>query len=127
LTDTHSLTELQLAILHILWKCGEATTQEVHSAMTEVRGLALTTVATLLSRLEKKGILSHRQEGRQYVYRPLVTEKEVRHSKVRELTANLFEGDPSALVRHLLRAHEVDRDELERLVDMIEEADRDGG
>ena len=126
MTDTHALTELQLAILQILWECGEATTQEVHAAMAEVRGLALTTVATLLSRLEKRGVLSHRKEGRQYVYWALVTEKEVRHSKVRELTASLFEGDPSALVRHLVRAHEVDRDELERLVDMIEEADRSG-
>lgn len=127
MTDTHALTELQLAILHILWGCGEATTQDVHAAMTEGRGLALTTVATLLSRLEKRGVLSHRKDGRQYVYRALVTEKEVRRSKVRELTATLFEGDPSALVRHLVRAHEVDRDELARLVDMIEEADRSGG
>ena len=126
MTDSHALTELQLAILHILWECGEATTQQVHAAMAEVRGLALTTVATLLSRLEKRGVLSHRKEGRQYVYRALVTEKEVRHSKVRELTASLFEGDPSALVRHLVRAHEVDCDELERLVDMIQEAGRSG-
>ncbi len=126
MTDTHALTELQLSILHVLWEFGETTTQEVHAAMAESRGLALTTVATLLSRLEKRGVLSHRKEGRQYVYRALVTEKEVRHSKVRELTASLFEGDPSALVRHLVRAHEVDRDELERLVDMIEEADRSG-
>lgn len=126
MTDTHALTELQLSILRVLWEFGETTTQEVHAAMAESRGLALTTVATLLSRLEKRGVLSHRKEGRQYVYRALVTEKEVRHSKVRELTASLFEGDPSALVRHLVRAHEVDRDELERLVDMIEEADRSG-
>ncbi len=126
MTDTHALTELQLAILHILWESGEATTQQVHAAMAEVRGLALTTVATLLSRLEKRGVLSHRKEGRQYVYWALVTEKEVRHSKVRELTASLFEGDPSALVRHLVRAHDVDRDQLERLVDIIEEADRSG-
>ena len=127
MAETHALTEHQLSILHIRWECGEATTQEVHATMSEGRGLALTTVATLLSRLEKRGVLSHRKEGRQYVYRALVTEKEVRHSKVRELTATLFEGDPSALVRHLVRAHEVARAELERPVDMIEEADRSGG
>ena len=127
MTDTHALTELQLSILHVLWEFGETTTQGVHAAMAESRGLALTTVATLLSRLEKRGILSHRKEGRQYVYRALVTEKEVRHSKVRELTATLFEGDPSALIRHLVRSHEVDRDELERLVRLIGEADPDGG
>ncbi len=125
MTDTQALTELQLAILHVLWECGEATTQEVHSAMGE-RGLALTTVATLLSRLEKRRVLAHRKEGRQYVYRPLVTEKEVRHSKVRELTASLFQGDPSELVRHLVRSNELDRGDLERMVAMIEEAEEGG-
>ncbi len=125
MTDTQALTELQLAILHVLWESGEATTQEVHSAMAE-RGLALTTVATLLSRLEKRRVLAHRKEGRQYVYRPLVTEKEVRHSKVRELTASLFQGDPSELVRHLVRSNELDRGDLERMVAMIEEAEEGG-
>ena len=95
--------------------------------MADSRGLAITTVATLLSRLEKRGVLSHRKEGRQYVYRTLVTEKEVRHSKVAELTTSLFEGDPSALVRHLIRTHDVDRDELERLVAMVEEAEERNG
>lgn len=127
MTDIHALTELQLAILHVLWEDGEATTQEIHAVMAETRGLALTTVATLLSRLEKRGVLAHRKEGRQYVYRPLVSEKEVRHSKVRELTETVFQGDPSALMRHLVRSNDIDREELERMVTMIEEAEEAGG
>lgn len=120
--DTHALTELQLGILQVIWDRGEATTQQIHHVLEADRGLALTTVATLLSRLEKRGALSHRKEGRHYVYRPLVTRCEVRRSKVRELTESLFDGDPAALIHHLVRSGETDPGDLERIWALIEDA-----
>lgn len=121
--ETVGLTGLQLTILQVLWDRGEATTQDVWEAVNEERSLALTTVATLLSRLEKKGVLTHRRDGRQYVYRATVTRAEVRRSKVRELTENLFGGDAAALMTHLVRADEVDAGELARIRDMIDAAE----
>ncbi len=121
--DTVGLTGLQLAILQILWERGEATAHEVQEALQEERPLALTTVATLLSRLERKKVLTHRRDGRQYVFRPTVSRSEVRRSKVRELTESLFDGDPAALVSHLVRADEVDSDDLARIRTLIEEAE----
>ena len=120
--DTVGLTGLQLALLQVLWDRGEASTQEVWEALAGERGLALTTVATLLSRLERKGIVAHRQVGRQYVYRATVTRAEVRRSKVRDLTETLFGGDPAALVSHLVRAEDVGDLELRRIRTLVEEA-----
>jgi BlaI family transcriptional regulator, penicillinase repressor len=121
--DVQSLTELQLAILQVIWERGEATTQDIHARLHEDRGLALTTVATLLSRLEKRGILEHRKAGRQYLYRALVTRPEVRRSKIRELTETLFEGDAIALISHLVRSGETEQGELERVKAMIARAE----
>ena len=59
------LTELQLEILDVIWERGESTVAEVAEALLERRALAITTVATLLSRLQKRGVLTHRTEGRQ--------------------------------------------------------------
>jgi BlaI family penicillinase repressor len=122
--DSVALTGLQLSILGVLWERGEATTQDVWESVSQERPLALTTVATLLSRLERKRVLTHRQEGRQYVYRATVTRAEVRRSKIQELTDSLFGGDSAALVSHLVRSDEVDADELERIRDMLEEVER---
>ena len=116
-------TEAELAILQVLWDREEATTQEIHENLLPERGLALTTVATLLSRLEKREILTHRKEGRQYVYRPLVTRAQVRRSKVRELTETLFQGDPAELLQHLVRSSETSPEELQRLRRAIAEAE----
>lgn len=111
--ETAGLTGLQLSILDVLWSHGEATTHDVWAEVVEERPLALTTVATLLSRLERKHVLSHRRDGRQYVYRATVTRAEVRRSKVRELTDLLFDGDPAALMSHLVRADGVDPSRIE--------------
>lgn len=121
--DTIGLTTLQLSILQIIWDRGEATTQEVWEELLNERTLALTTVATLLTRLERKKVLVHRREGRQHVYRATVTRAEVRRSKVRDLTESLFDGDIAALMSHLVRTDEVDPDELARIRSLLDEAE----
>jgi predicted transcriptional regulator len=125
--DTVGLTGLQLSLLQVLWDRGEASTQDVWEALSDERTLALTTVATLLSRLERKGIVSHHQVGRQYVYKASVTRAEVRRSKVRDLTETLFGGDPAALMSHLVRAEDVDGQELRRIRSLLEAAAADSG
>jgi BlaI family penicillinase repressor len=125
--DAVGLTGLQLSILDVLWDREEATTQDVWEHLNRDRTLALTTVATLLSRLERRSVLTHRRDGRQYVYRAMVTRSEVRRYKVRELTATLFGGDATALLSHLVRADEVEADELELIRELIDaEVNRDG-
>lgn len=110
-----SLGDLQHAIMSVLWERGEATTAAVHEALHPGRGLALTTIATMLRKMEDKGVVAHRSEGRQFVYRPTVTEDEIRQSMVGELVQRLFDGDAKALVAHLVSKHEIEADDLAAL------------
>jgi len=118
--DRHQLTELQLAILRVLWDRGEATVQDIWEALHAERGLAQTTVATMLTRLERRGVVTRRAESRQYRYRAAVTEPEVQHTMVGELTERLFDGDVTALVQHLLAGEDVSPGDIARIRDMIE-------
>ncbi|MEO0653186.1 MAG: BlaI/MecI/CopY family transcriptional regulator [Planctomycetota bacterium] len=118
---THHLGALQHAIMRVLWDRKEATVAEVHEALADDAARALTTVATMLSKLEKKGVVAHRREGRQFVYRPLVSEREVRRTMVAGLTEQLFQGDFSELVNHLIDEQAIEGDELERIRQLIEE------
>ena len=112
-----------MAILRHLWSRGEATVVDIWEALHAERGWAQTTVATLLTRLERRGVVSHRTENRMYVYRPLVTEEDVQHSMVSELTERLFDGDVTALVSHLLTAQEMGPGDLARVRSMIDSLD----
>lgn len=117
----HRLGDLQTAIVRELWRRGEATVNEVHQALLDERGLAPTTIATMLKKLEQRGVVSHRREGRRFVYRAEVSESQVRQSMVGELVRRLFEGRPAELVSHLLDEHDIDPDELARLERAIAE------
>lgn len=121
----HALTELQLALMRVLWERGDATVVEVQEALRAERPLAQTTVATLLSRLEKRGVVAYRTEGRQYVYRALITEDEVRGSVLAEVTERLFHGDVATLVSHLLTGAEVDAEELAKVRELIDARERE--
>lgn len=128
----YGLTELQLEIMNVLWDRGEATAVEVREGLRPSRSLAQTTVSTLLSRLEKKGVVAHRSEGRQYVYRAAVEAQRVRRSVVSEFTEvadRLFAGDVAELVTQLLAESDVDASDLARVRRMIEakEAELRGG
>ncbi len=116
---SHHLGDLQLAIMRVLWGRGEATVAEVHETLEPERGLALTTIATMLTKMEKKGVVDHRAEGRRFIFRPLVSESQVRRSMVADLTSQLFLGDVTALVNHLLSEHEIDARELVQLRKLI--------
>lgn len=118
-----SLSELQLDLMRALWQRGEASTAELAAAL-EARGLAHTTVATLLSRLEKRGIVRSRREGRQLVYAACVAEPEVRRSMVSRLLDSVFGGDAKALVAHLVREDEIAPGDLERVRRLLDGSQR---
>jgi predicted transcriptional regulator len=129
---SYSLTELQLAMMKVLWGRGEVSVLDLHDAMRAERKIAQSTVATLLTRMEKKGLVTHRQDGRQYLYRALVSEGQVRRSVVAEVSGlfgRLFEGDVTEMVSHLLHQSDVEADDLARLRQMIQqrEAELTGG
>lgn len=121
MSETHQLTELQVAIMRLLWERGQATVAEICDGLKEERGLALTTVATLLSRLEKRGIVTHETRARQFVYSALVTESDVRTSMIGELAERLFDGDVAEVMSHLLTAREVSPGDIERMKQLLEQ------
>lgn len=102
-----TLSELQIALMRVLWRRGETSTADVATELAVERGLKHTTIATLLTRLEKRGVVSQRREGRQLLYSALVGEAQVRRSMVADLISALFDGDARELVAHLVEESEI--------------------
>ena len=109
------LGELQAAIMRVLWDEGEATVARVHEVLYPNRKLAPSTVATMLRKMEAKGVVAHRQADRLFIYRPAVDESEVRRGMVDQLVGRLFAGDPMELVHHLIREGDVEWEQLRAL------------
>jgi BlaI family transcriptional regulator, penicillinase repressor len=120
-TNIHRLGDLQLRIMKVLWADGEITVAGVHGAVAGERGLAYTTVATMLRKMEDRGLVKHRVEGRSFLYRAAVAEADVSRSMADHLLDRLFEGSMAGMVRHLLSTREVSRKELAALERLIAE------
>ena len=117
--EPQALTDLQLSILRVLWDRGSATAAEITDALRTSRGLAQQTIATILSRLEKRGIVRHETQQRQYVYTAVVNQPDVRRTMLAELTDRVFEGDVAALVSQLLSTGEMSPGDLARVKALI--------
>ena len=92
---------LELECLKALWGMGEGTVRDVREEMVGNRNLAYTTVMTVLDRLEKRGGVSRRKQGRSFVYVPKLSREELRRFAVKELVDRFFEGSPESLARFL--------------------------
>lgn len=120
----HRLGDLQLRIMKVLWERGEATVAGVHEALPDGRGLAYTTVATMLRKMEGRGLVSHRVDGRSFIYSAKVAEEEVSRGMADHLVDRLFAGSLTDVVTHLLSTREVSREELNALEKLIAERKR---
>ena len=120
-TNIHRLGDLQLRIMKVLWANGEITVAGMHEAVAGERSLAYTTVATMLRKMEERGLVRHRVEGRSFLYRAAVAEEAVSRSMADALLDRLFAGSMAEMVRHLLSTREVSRKELSALEKLIAE------
>ena len=116
------LSDLQLSVMRVLWDKGEASAAQVQQALERTRRLAITTVSTLLARLEKKGVVGHRADGRTFVYRPRVSELEMRRRTISSVIRNLFRGNPSEVVGQILSERDVSEEDLARMKELIRDA-----
>jgi BlaI family penicillinase repressor len=119
----HRLGELQLRILRALWQREgrRGTVAQVIEGLGPDADLAYTTVATMLRKMEDRGLVKHQADGRAFVYRAMVDEEEVTRGMADHFVDRLFEGSLADLVAHFLRHRDVSPEELQRLERLIKE------
>ncbi len=104
---------LELECLKALWGIGEGTVRDVREILVGNRNLAYTTVMTVLDRLEKRGGVSRRKQGRSFLYAPKVSQDAVRRYAVKELVDTFFGGSEEALRSYLQSSSTPAKSDLE--------------
>jgi predicted transcriptional regulator len=119
---SNTLTEAELRLMKILWRRGESAVTDLVAAMPDGEILAYNSVLTTIRILEQKGYVDHRQEGRAFIYRPVVAENEASRSEVKHILSRFFGNSREQLLLSLLGDGEISHEELERLKAAIEAA-----
>jgi len=120
-----TFTEVELEFMHIIWSCGEATTEILQDRLHEQgRDLSDGSIRKILSILVRKGHLTRRRVGRGFVYRTKLPKNQAETSLVRDLVRRAFGGSVSLMVAALLKGDEVRPGDIEEIKRLIE--DREG-
>lgn len=111
----------------LVWQLGNASVGQVHDAMPADRKMDYSTVQTYLRRLEEKGYLKSRREGRNKLYSARIRPGTVIGEAVGEITDQLFDGRVMPLVRHLVDDRGISDSEIRELRDLLDQLDQKGG
>lgn len=120
--DLPELTPAQSEIMEIIWAREEVSASEVRRVLSRSRPVARNTVRTLLERMEEKGWIAHREEGRTFLYSATEPRQTTIGQKVREVVETLCGDSPEALVSALLDYRGLNSGELERIRAMLAKA-----
>ena len=117
-----SLGQLQRAVIEVVWELGEANVHQVREQLSRDRKPAYTTVLSSLQKLEKAGWVSHRAEGKSYIYLPTRSREEAGARSLNRFVNHVFNGDPLLMFQHLIRESQLSDEDLEELRSMIDAA-----
>ena len=121
------LTPLELEIMKVLWETGPATVQAVQERLAATRGLAYTSVQTMLNVLHRKRKVERELRDRAYLYAPVVTRAEVVSTTMGDIIDRLFGGSAESLVLSLVEAKRLSPEKLARLQSLVDEKRPKGG
>lgn len=112
--------------MEILWKRGPATAEQIREALPPKHALKDSTVRTILKRLEEKGYLAHKSEGRAFVYSAMEKPQSVAVRAVRQILDRFCGGSLEQLLVGLVENEVVDRKELEELARKVAKGESKG-
>ena len=121
----YRLGDLQLRIMKILWRGEASSVSSVHEELAAETPLAYTTVATMLRKMEARGLVQHEKHGRRFEYTAVVPADAVTRSMANDVIDRLFEGNLADMVSHLLSTREISPEELRELEALIAKRKRD--
>lgn len=108
--------------MEIVWQRGEVTAAEVRRVLSPTRSVARNTVRTLLERMEEKGWLEHRVEGRTFLYTAARPRQVTVGQKIREIVETVCGGSPEVMVAALIEHRGLRSDELTRIRQLLDQA-----
>ena len=121
-----ALPKSELEVARIVWKLGAATVRQVLGELPADRGLDFKTVQTYLRRLDAKGYLRTRVEGRSKVYAPRVKPKQAIRETIDDFMERVFDGEALPLLHHLIHDRGLSDDEVRGLRAMLQRLEAEG-
>jgi len=115
------ISDAEHAVMEVLWEESPLTAQDVTERVAPTRGWSGNTVKTLLGRLLAKNVVAHEEDGRRYLYRPMVARVDYVTHESQRLMDRLFGGRLTPLVAHMAERDELTADDIAEIEALLKE------
>jgi BlaI family transcriptional regulator, penicillinase repressor len=112
------LTKAEEQIMHVLWDLEESSVKEIIEKLP-IPKPAYNTVSTIIRILETKEFVGHKQEGRGYVYYPLIQKDMYSNQTLHKVMDGYFDGSFKSMVSFFVKKNDMDISELETILKEI--------
>lgn len=119
-----ALSDAQLEIMNIVWEQGEVSVGDVLDRLCEQRSVTRNTIQTMMTRLGEKGWLTHRKEGRAFLFKASVARDSTLRVLVDRFVDTAFRGSAEGLVLAMLEGRGLSDEEAVRIRKLIRDARR---
>lgn len=115
------ISDAEHAVMEVLWEESPLTAQDVSERVPAEREWSANTVKTLLGRLLAKNVIAHEEEGRRYLYRPLVQREDYVTGESQRLIDRLFGGKLTPLVAHLAERDQLTAEDIAEIEALLKD------
>lgn len=118
-------TEVELEFMHVIWKLGEATPDDLGAALSEQgRHISVGSIRNMLGIMIQKGYITRRKNGKAFYYRAKIHKDQARKTMIQDLMVNAFDGSESLVVAALLNRSDIREEELDEIKRIIADSER---
>ena len=116
------LTKAEEEVMQVLWQLKKCNVAAIIEQFPEPKP-AYNTVSTIVRILENKGFVDHEQEGKGYLYFPLLKKSEYSHQSINKLVDGYFQGSYKSMVSFFMKKNDMSLAELESILKEIKTSD----
>ena len=117
------LTQQEWLVMEVLWKEPATLMELVRILEQDPPGWAKSTTATMIRRMEAKGLIAHDTQGRAKVFRTAIDKQAAALAETRSLLDRAFSGSLGLLVNTMVREQGISKEELQELYDILKQAE----
>ena len=122
--DKFNITESELEIMQVLWNKGDSTLADIVFELDKTKVRNKNTVKTLIYRLVDKGsVSSKKSDSYGFIYCAEIEENEYLKKESKNFLEKLYKGNFQKLVLNFVEDKSISKEELKKLVDMLESED----
>lgn len=121
------LSNSEWEIMNVLWETSNMTISQIVAKLNEKRFWDKHVVITMLNRMEKKGAVDYKRNGRAKEYFSIISQNETVMQETEQFLDRVYAGSLSLMINSFLSNKKIKREEIDKLYKMLEKAEKGDG